>query len=149
MFRRKAVGRMPAYDTVSDRLVFPQRQNARLQVSVTSIDATGECFLSRNTFNKIDDSTLDGALKAAQQEVVEQEIFSLLVQEAGSLPTASARVAERLIVIDAAQGTELKFELVSLILRNNIHSADIYVSSIPTPFFHSVSNWRHAMKSVT
>jgi mediator of RNA polymerase II transcription subunit 17 len=59
-----------------------------------------------------DDASLDGALKAAQQEIVEQEIFSLLVKEAGSLPTASARVSERLIVIDAAQAIELKFELV-------------------------------------
>jgi mediator of RNA polymerase II transcription subunit 17 len=114
VFRRKAVGSMPTYDVASDGLVFPQRQNARLRVSVTTINAAGEHFPSHNTFNNIDTTTLEGALKAAQQEVVEQEIFSLLVQEAGSLPTASARVAERLIVIDAAQGTELKFELVSV-----------------------------------
>ncbi|KAF8205025.1 subunit 17 of mediator complex-domain-containing protein [Pholiota molesta] len=48
----------------------------------------------------------------AQTEFVDQEIFSLLVKEAGNLPTASARVSERLIAIDAAHGLELTFELV-------------------------------------
>ena len=55
---------------------------------------------------------LDSALKTAQSEIIDQEIFSLLVKEAGNLPTASARVSERLIVIDAAQGLSLTFELV-------------------------------------
>lgn len=62
-----------------------------------------------------DESSLEGSLRAAQQEIVEQEIFSVLIKEAGSLPTASARVSERLIVIDAAQGMELQFELVRLL----------------------------------
>lgn len=57
-------------------------------------------------------ASLDAALRVAQQEVVEQEIFSLLVKEAGNLPTSMARVSERLIVLDAAQGVELRFELV-------------------------------------
>lgn len=60
-----------------------------------------------------DPTTPDGALQAAQREVVEQEIFSMLIREAGNLPTASARVSEQLIVIEAAQNTELRFELVS------------------------------------
>ena len=59
-----------------------------------------------------DPTTPDGALEAAQREVVEQEIFSMLIREAGNLPTASARVSEQLIVIEAAQNTELRFELV-------------------------------------
>ncbi|KAF9457004.1 subunit 17 of mediator complex-domain-containing protein, partial [Collybia nuda] len=114
IFRRKAIGCMPTYDTISDRLVFPQRHNTRLRVSVTRINVTGDQISSHNTLNKLDDHTLDGTLRAAQKEAVEQEIFSLLVQEAGSLPTASARVAERLVVIDAAQGTELRFELLDI-----------------------------------
>jgi mediator of RNA polymerase II transcription subunit 17, fungi type len=59
-----------------------------------------------------DESDLHGSLKAAQTEVVEEEIFSVLIREASGLPTASARVSERLIVIKAAPGTELTFELV-------------------------------------
>jgi mediator of RNA polymerase II transcription subunit 17 len=56
--------------------------------------------------------TLDIALKAVQTEAFDQEIFALLVKEAGNLPTASARVSERLIAIDATQGVHLTFELV-------------------------------------
>jgi mediator of RNA polymerase II transcription subunit 17 len=104
---------MTTHDTLTDALEFPYRQNTRLRISVTVTDSNGTAFTSQNTLNNIDTTTLDGALRAAQQEVVEQEIFSILVQEAGNLPTASARVSERLIVIDAAQGMVLKFDLVS------------------------------------
>jgi len=63
----------------------------------------------------LDAQNLDSALKTSQSEIVDQEIFSLLVKEAGNLPTASARVSERLIVIDAAQGLDLSFELVECV----------------------------------
>ncbi len=36
------------------------------------------------------------------------------MDESGRLPTASARVSERLIVLEAAQNVQLKFELVSI-----------------------------------
>jgi len=98
---------------MTDPLMFPHRQNTRLQVSVTVVQPEGTVSTSQNTIDRIDITTLDGALRRSQQEVVEQEIFSILVQEAGRLPTASARVSERLVVIDAAQGMELKFEFVS------------------------------------
>lgn len=62
-----------------------------------------------------DESTLQGSLKAAQFEVVEQEVFSMLVREASNLPTASARVSERLIAIEAAHNTDITFELVSTV----------------------------------
>ncbi|KAJ7047317.1 subunit 17 of mediator complex-domain-containing protein [Mycena alexandri] len=113
IFRRRAVGCMPTYEQPSEPLVFPYRQRTRLFISVSSVsDAGAKQVRSQNTMPPADDLSLDGALRAAQQEIVEQEIFSLLVKEAGSLPTASARVSERLIVIDAAQGVELKFELL-------------------------------------
>lgn len=92
-------------------LVFPHRQYTRLRVTITTVDDVGT-QRACNSIQSTDETTLGGALKASQQEVVEHEIFSLLVKEAGNLPTASARVSERLIVIDAAQGMELKFELV-------------------------------------
>lgn len=59
-----------------------------------------------------DEFDLEQSLRGAQAEVVQQEIFSALIREASNLNTASARVSERLIVIDAAQATELAFELV-------------------------------------
>ncbi|KAJ7591048.1 subunit 17 of mediator complex-domain-containing protein [Mycena floridula] len=111
-FRRQAVGRMTSKDDALDALEFPYRQRTRLRVSVTSIDLSGERIGCQHTIQIHDESTIDGSLKSAQQEIVEREIFSLLVREAGNLPTVSARVSERLIVIDAAQGTEVKFELV-------------------------------------
>lgn len=56
--------------------------------------------------------SLGGALERAQIESLEKEIFGQLITEAANLPTASARVSERLIVIDAAETMELRFELV-------------------------------------
>ncbi|KAF8195839.1 subunit 17 of mediator complex-domain-containing protein [Mycena galopus ATCC 62051] len=115
IFRRRAVGRMPTYEAPNEPLVFPYRARTRLFISVHSVspDDGTKTLLSQNTMAPPDDpASLDAALRVAQQEVVEQEIFSLLVKEAGSLPTASARVSERLIVIDAAKGVELKFELI-------------------------------------
>ncbi|KAG6917901.1 hypothetical protein DXG01_000510 [Tephrocybe rancida] len=112
LFRRQAVARMATDDTSAHGLVFLHRQHTRLRVSVSVVGAEGIPVTSQNAPIKVDTKSPEGALKSAQQEVVEQEIFSLLVQEAGNLPTASARVSERLIVIDAAHGTELRFELL-------------------------------------
>ncbi|KAJ7179089.1 subunit 17 of mediator complex-domain-containing protein [Mycena filopes] len=107
IFRRRAVGCMPTYEQPGEPLVFPYRQHTRLFISVSSVsDAGVKQVLSQNTM------PAPGMTHRSMQEIVEHEIFSLLVKEAGSLPTASARVSERLIVIDAAQGVELKFELL-------------------------------------
>jgi mediator of RNA polymerase II transcription subunit 17, fungi type len=110
--RRRAIGHMATYETDSGALVFPHRQRTRLRVSLRTPGSDGSLSSSHNTIVSVDDGSLEGSLRAAQQEVVEQEIFSVLIREAGNLPTASARVSERLIVIDAAQGIELLFELV-------------------------------------
>ncbi|KAF8165297.1 subunit 17 of mediator complex-domain-containing protein [Crassisporium funariophilum] len=96
---------------ISHDLVFPFHQNTRLKVSIST--TTGGPTYSFNSPVAIDIGDSDMALKAAQIEVVDQEIFSLLVKEAGNLPTSSARVSERLIVIDASQGVDLTFELVN------------------------------------
>lgn len=112
VFRRQAVARIASNDTSTHGLVFLHRQHTRLRISVSIVGVDGICITFHNTLTRIDEKGPEIALKGAQQEIVEQEIFSLLVQEAGRLPTASARVSERLIVIDAAHGTELKFELV-------------------------------------
>ncbi|XP_006460295.1 hypothetical protein AGABI2DRAFT_203249 [Agaricus bisporus var. bisporus H97] len=117
-FRRRAVGRLPSYSEPSQGVVFPHRRNTRLRVSIVKTDPGGMNQVSANILPFDDETILDGALRAAQREIIEQEIFSILVQEAGGLLTASARVSERLIVIDAAQGLELQIELVD---KPNIH----------------------------
>ncbi|KAF9652247.1 hypothetical protein BDM02DRAFT_3089535 [Thelephora ganbajun] len=112
-FRRKAIGHMATYgENTSSALVYPHRQNTRLRVTLQLTDNNGvkQSFCNRVVLE--DESDLYGSLKAAQTEVVEEEIFSVLIREASSLPTASARVSERLIVVEAAHGTELTFELV-------------------------------------
>ncbi|KIK48933.1 hypothetical protein CY34DRAFT_518618 [Suillus luteus UH-Slu-Lm8-n1] len=111
-FRRRAVGHMATYETSSHVLVFPHRQRVRLQVSLTLTDSSGLFRTASNSITSLLDVSLEDSLKIAQREMVEEELFSVLIKEASTLPTASARVAERLIVIDAAQGLELKFELV-------------------------------------
>lgn len=111
-FRRLAVGRLPSYSGTSHDVIFPHRRKSRLRVSIVTKDQAGATRTSTNAIPLDDETVLDGALRAAQREIVEQEIFSILVQEAGNLPTASAKVSERFIVIDAAQGLELQIELV-------------------------------------
>jgi mediator of RNA polymerase II transcription subunit 17 len=60
------------------------------------------------------DDPLQASLREAQREVLEQEIFSLLIRDAGILPTSLVRVAERLLVVEATQDTEIRFEQVRL-----------------------------------
>ncbi|KAF9492808.1 hypothetical protein BDN71DRAFT_1396116 [Pleurotus eryngii] len=124
MFKRRAVGRMP---TIADApaagvLVFPQLSHLRLRVSLSFTDiTTGNPVSAQNILDETDYSTINGSLRTAQQEVIEQEIFSFLVKEASNLPTATARVSERLIVLDAAHGMSLKFELVNAHTGTSIH----------------------------
>lgn len=99
-------------ENTSSVLVYPHRQNTRLKVTLKITNINGAKRSFHNHVVLEDESDLRGSLKAAQTEVVEEEIFSVLIREATSLPTASARVSERLIVIEAAPGTELTFELV-------------------------------------
>lgn len=61
-----------------------------------------------------DGDPLQATLHEAQREVLEQEIFSSLIRDASILPTSSVRVAERLLVVEATQDTEIRFELVRL-----------------------------------
>ena len=113
LFRRRAVARLASDRDPSDDLVFASHQNSRLKISIsTEAGASTHVFTSPVLEGPL---TLDNALKAVQTEAVDQEIFALLVKEAGNLPTASARVSERLIAIDAAQGVYLTFELVEQI----------------------------------
>ncbi|KAI0832410.1 subunit 17 of mediator complex-domain-containing protein [Trametes gibbosa] len=114
LFRRRAIGRMAAMDSAASEtpLEFPTRQRTRLRVSLTRTSLDGAKHTSHSLLLDPNNGSLDGALCAAQAEVVEQEIFTRLIKEASSLPTASSEVSERLIIIDAGQSTELRFELI-------------------------------------
>ncbi|KZT74377.1 hypothetical protein DAEQUDRAFT_761241 [Daedalea quercina L-15889] len=112
VFRRRAIGRMPTLDTEQSRIEFPLRQNTRLRVSLKRTNEDGHEYMASNVISMMKETTLEESLRAAQIEVVEQEIFAALIKEAGSLPTATAHVSERSIVVKAAQGTDLVVQLV-------------------------------------
>ncbi|KAF8351407.1 subunit 17 of mediator complex-domain-containing protein [Amanita rubescens] len=111
IFRRQAIAHMATNVHESDNLIFPYRRHTRLRISIMSTDGNRVEHQSPNS--SPDESDLNAIIHGAQQEIIEQEIFSLLVKEAASLPTASARVSEMAVFIDAAPGMELQFELVN------------------------------------
>ncbi|KAL4241971.1 Mediator of RNA polymerase II transcription subunit 17 [Abortiporus biennis] len=112
LYRRRAIGRIPITNHKSPDLEFPLRQHTRLQISLTVQGTNGSVHRAVNRFLKKHEPSLDETLQEAQAEVVEQEIFSILIREASNLRTASARVSERLISIEASEETLLEFELV-------------------------------------
>ena len=112
IFRRQAIAHMATNVHESDTLIFPYRRHTRLRISIVSTDGDRFEHQSPNVKFSWDESDLNAILHSAQQEIIEQEIFSLLVKEAANLPTASARVSEMAVFIDAAPGMELQFELV-------------------------------------
>jgi mediator of RNA polymerase II transcription subunit 17, fungi type len=113
VFRRRAVAHMAAYRDSTESLTFPYRQNTILRVQLSVKHSDGSIATGLHQAAPLISVNVEDSVTVAQREVIEQEIFTLLVQESSALPTASAKVSERLIVIEAAQSTELKFELVS------------------------------------
>lgn len=113
-FRRKAVAHLSTHETETNMLVFPHRQLARLQLSLTIVDSTGATQAAHNFVEFTEHPSLEASLTDAQREIVDEEIFAVLIREASSLPTSSARVAERIIIIDVDHGTELRFQMVRL-----------------------------------
>jgi mediator of RNA polymerase II transcription subunit 17 len=78
------------------------------------MDATGVTHTAHNSIECPEHPSLETSLTDAQREIVDEEIFAVLIREASSLPTSSARVAERIIIIDVDHDTELRFEMVRL-----------------------------------
>ncbi|KAH7887696.1 subunit 17 of mediator complex-domain-containing protein [Phlebopus sp. FC_14] len=113
-FRRRAVAHLATYESEPDVLVLPHCSRTRLCVSLIMTDQSGGIHKGNNTRMPPERSSLESSLKTAQREIVDEEVFSVLIREANNLPTVSARVAERLIVIDAAPGIELQFEMVDI-----------------------------------
>ncbi|KAI0268274.1 subunit 17 of mediator complex-domain-containing protein [Gloeopeniophorella convolvens] len=167
-FRQRATGQLATHG-FKEPIVFPRRQRTILRISLRSADPSG---VARTTCNKLpaiaeDHDPVHAILLEAQREVLEQEIFSLLIRDASALPTSSVRVSERLLVVEATQETELRFELVDrdtfgtnepgsdlasqakcdliydllrlLLLREHSHrkSARIGASAVPHPRSHA------------
>lgn len=113
-FRRKAVAHLSAHEMEMNTLVFPHRQSARLRISLAIVDSTGATHTAHDSLESPEHLSLEASLASAQREIVDEEIFTVLIREASSLPTSSARVAERIIIIDVDHGTELRFEMVRI-----------------------------------
>lgn len=103
---------MASYDTSRGPIVFPHRRKVNLRVCLATPEPTGLRALSYNNLKTEDESSLDGLLRSAQREAIEEEIFAFLIEDAGKLPTTSVRLSERLIVVEATDLSELRFELV-------------------------------------
>ncbi|TFK23261.1 hypothetical protein FA15DRAFT_470912 [Coprinopsis marcescibilis] len=112
--RRRGLAHLSDVDGESN-LIFANRQELRMRVYLCYRDSDGRDVMVVNSAPKqrsgSPDDTLEDTLMAAQRELVDEEIFSSLIYEASNLTTALARVSERLIVIDASEGVELRFEL--------------------------------------
>jgi mediator of RNA polymerase II transcription subunit 17, fungi type len=95
-----------------NQIAFYRRQHMRMRVSLSFKQPDGSRRSLTNTINPFTEDSVDATLSEAQLELIDEEIFSVLIQEGNLLPTALGRVSERLVVIDAAEGVELKFELL-------------------------------------
>ncbi|KIJ56789.1 hypothetical protein M422DRAFT_22933 [Sphaerobolus stellatus SS14] len=112
IFRQKAVAHLGIHDSEEMPLIFPRHSSLRMRISMVTTDENGDQQIVHDTNHRPDTDDLNTLLNFARDEVVDQEIFSQLIKEAATLPTAAVSVSERLIVIELAQGLELRFELV-------------------------------------
>lgn len=114
-FRRQAIACIPYIRSGPGILEFPTRRRNRLQVSLRYTDRHGQKHVAKNYWKQVEENTAEASLKAAQAEVVHQEIFTTLIKEASNFPTASVRVSERLIAVEATENVDLRLELVSFV----------------------------------
>jgi mediator of RNA polymerase II transcription subunit 17, fungi type len=115
VFRQRATGQLATHDS-QEPIVFPRRQRTVLCINIKTKVASGVERIACNSLQNEpeEDDPLQATLREAQREVLEQEVFSLLIRDASVLPTSSVRVSERLLVVEATQDTEIRFELVAL-----------------------------------
>src|ERR1700761_1322636 len=100
-YKRRAMAHLATSSEPLSPLVFPLRQKTRLLISYTLINAeSGGRETMRTTASYDSESmvySVDEELRVAQIEIIEQEMFYHLLEEARSLPSAVARVSERLV----------------------------------------------------
>jgi len=143
VFRQRATGQLATHGS-KESIVFPRRQKTVLLINLKTVDTSGT---PRTTCNTVT-ATLTGSdplqtsLCEAQREVLEQEIFSLLIRDASVLPTSLARVAERLLVVEATQDTEIWFELVE---RDGLGSHEVDSDPISRAKCDLIYNFLHLL----
>ncbi|KAI0307178.1 subunit 17 of mediator complex-domain-containing protein [Multifurca ochricompacta] len=104
VFRQRATGQLATYGS-DEPIVLPRRQRTVLCIIVKTMGAPRvERIACNNLTAELSDcDLLQATLRGAQREILEQEIFSLLIRDASVLPTSSVRVSERLLVVEATQ----------------------------------------------
>jgi mediator of RNA polymerase II transcription subunit 17 len=125
MFKRRAVAHLSHFSTSGgENLVFPSQERTKLRVSLRRRTENGETISSQKDYDtgSTKNPSLHDQLSRSQRQLVEQEIFDELIKEASYLPTMSARVSERQIAVEAAQGVELQFDMV-LVPHNRFDAA--------------------------
>ncbi|KAH6914856.1 subunit 17 of mediator complex-domain-containing protein [Coprinopsis sp. MPI-PUGE-AT-0042] len=130
-FRRKGMASLADIDG-ENRISFQRRQHMRMRVSLCFQSPDGSRRSLTNTIKPFTEDSVDATLSEAQLELIDEEIFSVLIQEGNHLSTALGRVSERLVVIDAAEGVELKFEL----LKDAPVSPEVELSPICDLIYH-------------
>ncbi|KAJ3528511.1 hypothetical protein NMY22_g9384 [Coprinellus aureogranulatus] len=111
-FRRAALAHLSDVGSKNE-LVFANRQRNRMQITLSTTTPDGQETIATNTIPAPPESlSVEEELAWAQTEIIDQEIFSYLVKEAPAMPTVIGKVSERTIDVEAADGIELKLELV-------------------------------------
>ncbi|KAI0036764.1 subunit 17 of mediator complex-domain-containing protein [Vararia minispora EC-137] len=111
--KRLALAALPYDQSNSEPVLFPQQEKIWLRISLVATDKSGASVTSSSTPPPPRSTVPDDLLRDAQRSFIEQEIFRMLIRDAGHLSYASCRVSDKVIVLEAAQGVELRCELVS------------------------------------
>lgn len=123
MFRRQAIGRLSSQifsnseAHYSSNLEFPFSQRLRLLISYSQLNAAGEKEVSEDFLFSDDglhnfSEEVNYKIQGMQREMLERELFSRLLDDCSRLPSATARVSEKVIEVEILQGLHIKFELV-------------------------------------
>lgn len=129
IFRRRAIANLS--DVNMDELAYASRPRTVMQLSLRIKNPNGDDSVTINTMRPTaTDPSVEEDLARAQTEIIDQEIFTHLSQEASTMPTVLTRVSERTIIIDAAEDIELRFDLVIYLLHSFNHVARLILAQI-------------------
>jgi hypothetical protein len=104
---------LPYDQTDSEPVLFLSQDKTYLRVNLTISDESGVTVTSSSSPPPPSSNVPNDLLREAQRSFIEQEIFQLLIRDAGHLSYASCRVSDKVVILEAAPGVELRCELVS------------------------------------
>ncbi|KAH7108296.1 subunit 17 of mediator complex-domain-containing protein [Auriculariales sp. MPI-PUGE-AT-0066] len=113
---------------------FPARHKLRLRISLTRQQENGTTVTHYNTLHNPEGTNINSVLQYAQQEAVDQEVYTELLRDAQRFPTADVRVSERIIVLEVTHGITLGFSMVNSLACEN---TDEQPSSSECDLIHS------------